>query len=266
MPEAAPKVLTARHGRAFVVTINRPDVRNCVDGETAQGLYEAVETFKADNGLDTLILTGAGNQAFCSGADLKNIGTLNVRTGAGESGPMGISRITDVGKPTIAAINGYCTAGGLELALWCDFRIADSAAQFGVLNRRWGVPLVDGGTQRLPRVVGLGNALYLIETGALIDARQALRMGLVQEVVAQGQALERALEVAAAMSQYPQPAIRNDRRATLGGLTMPIGQGLAFEVEAHRDTMQDPAVGEWLRRFAAGERPPAIRPPPEPPG
>src|SRR3990170_1318275 len=164
-----PKVLTRRRGATFVVSINRPEVRNCVDGETAGGLFDAVETFKADASLNVLILTGAGTQAFCSGADLKNIQTLTSRPGSHESGPMGISRITDAGKPTIAAVNGYATAGGLELACWCDFRIASRDAQFGVLNRRWGVPLIDGGTQRLPRIVGLGNALYLIETGVLIS-------------------------------------------------------------------------------------------------
>src|SRR6266545_234275 len=154
----APKVLTERRERTFVVTINRPDVRNCVDGETAGLLFEAVEAFRADGSLDVLILTGAGSDAFCSGADLKNVGSLGARSGARDSGPMGISRITDLPKPAIAAVEGYCTAGGLELACWCDFRVASQTAQFGVLNRRWGVPLVDGGTQRLPRIVGPWNA------------------------------------------------------------------------------------------------------------
>ena len=256
-----PKVLTGRRGRAFVVSINRPDVRNCVDGETAGLLFEAVEAFKSDDALDVLILTGTGNDAFCSGADLKNIGTLGARAGARDSGPMGISRVTDVGKPTIAAVEGYCTAGGLELACWADFRIASDSAQFGVLNRRWGVPLADGGTQRLPLIVGLGNALYLIETGALVNARQAFGMGLVQEVVAPGKALERALEIAGAMSTYPQGAIRNDRRAALEGLTLPLDEGLAHEAAVHRETASDPAMAEWLTRFAKGERPEPIRPP-----
>jgi enoyl-CoA hydratase len=256
-----PKVLAQRHGHTLVVTINRPEVRNCVDGETAGLLFEAVEMFKKDDSLFTLILTGAGGQAFCSGADLKNTESLAARPGARESGPMGISRITDVGKPTIAAIEGYCTAGGLELACWCDFRVATSGAQFGVLNRRWGVPLVDGGTQRLPRIVGLGNALYLIVTGALIDARRAERMGLVQEVVAPGRALARALEIADAVCRYPQRALRNDRAAALGGLTLSIAEGLSFEMQAHRDSLTDPAMADWLRRYAAGERPPPLRPP-----
>jgi enoyl-CoA hydratase len=257
----AKKVLTKRRGRTFVVSINRPEVRNCVDGETAGGLFNAVEEFKADEALDVLILTGAGTDAFCSGADLKNVGSIGARAGARDSGPMGISRITDVGKPTIAAVEGYCTAGGLELACWADFRIASETAQFGVLNRRWGVPLVDGGTQRLPRIVGLGNALYLIETGALLNALQARAIGLVQEVVPAGKALERALEIASAMSTYPQGAIRNDRRAALEGLTLAIDDGLRHEAEVHRETASDPAMAEWLRRFAAGERPEPVRPP-----
>ena len=255
------KVLTERRGRTFVVTINRPEARNCVDGETAGLLFEAVEEYKRDDGLDVLILTGAGKDAFCSGADLKNIGSLSARAGARNSGPMGISRITDVQKPVIGAVEGYCTAGGLELACWCDFRVASANAQFGVLNRRWGVPLVDGGTQRLPRIVGLANALYLIETGALIDASHALRIGLVQEVVPAGKALERALEIAGVLSTYPQGAIRNDRRAALEGLSLPLSEGLAHEAEVHRDTAQDPAMAEWLARFAKGERPEPIRPP-----
>src|SRR3990170_8055234 len=174
---------------------------------------------------------------------------------------MGFSRITDLGKPAIAAVNGYCLAGGLELACWCDFRIADETAQFGVLNRRWGVPLLDGGTQRLPRIVGLGNALYLIETGVLIDAEHAMRMGLVQEVVPEGRALDRAVEIAAALSAYPQTAMRNDRRAAVEGLTLPLPDGLAFEVQAHRDSLADPKMAEWLARYAAGDRPPPLRPP-----
>src|SRR3990172_797791 len=186
---AMPKVLSERRERTLIVSINRPEVRNCVDADTAQGLFDAVDAFRSDDSLDVLVLTGAGDVSFCSGADLKATAGLGSRPGARESGPMGFSRLTDVNKPTIAAVNGYCTAGGLELACSCDFRIAARNAQFGILNRRWGVPLLDGGTQRLPRIVGLGHALYLIQTGMLIDADQALRMGLVQEVVPEGQAL-----------------------------------------------------------------------------
>ncbi len=256
-----PVVLTETRARAFVVTINRPDVRNCVDGETARLLFEAVQAFRADDSLDVLILTGAGETAFCAGADLKGSASLMARPGAQESGPMGFSRITELEKPTIAAVNGYCLAGGLELACWCDFRIADESSQFGVLNRRWGVPLLDGGTQRLPRIVGLGNALYLIETGVMIDASHALRMGLVQEVVPKGGALERALELARAISSYPQLSLRNDRRAAIEGLPLSLPEGIELERRVHEESLRDPAMVEGLRRYAAGDRPSPPRPP-----
>ncbi|MCX5992979.1 MAG: enoyl-CoA hydratase-related protein, partial [Chloroflexi bacterium] len=176
-------VETERRQQVLIVRINRPEVRNAVDAGTAGLLESAVNEFKRDRELRVMVLTGAGDLSFCAGADLKSARGLLERKGADGSGPMGFSRVTDTGKPTIAAINGYCLAGGLELACWCDFRIAAAGAKFGVVNRRWGVPLIDGGTQRLPRIVGLGNALYLIETGAMINAEHALRMGLVQEVV-----------------------------------------------------------------------------------
>lgn len=266
-----PVVLTESRDRALVVTINRPEARNAVDGETAGLLLEAVEAFRGDESVDVLILTGAGNPssasgesgqaAFCAGADLKAPESLMARPRAQECGPMGFSRITDLEKPTIAAVNGYCLAGGLELACWCDFRIADESAQFGVLNRRWGVPLLDGGTQRLPRIVGLGNALYLIETGVMIDARHALRMGLVQEVVPRGRALERALELAAAISGYPQVSLRNDRRAAIEGLALSLREGLDLERRVHDASLADPAMAEGLRRYAARDRPPPPRPP-----
>jgi enoyl-CoA hydratase len=174
---------------------------------------------------------------------------------------MGISRITDLEKPTIAAINGYCLAGGLELACWCDFRIASGNASFGDPARRWGVPLIDGGTQRLPRIVGLGNALYLIETGVVIDAERAFHMGLVQEVVPEGQALPRALELAGAISKYPQLCLKNDRRATYDGLSLPLSQGIRLEAKIHQSTLEGPELVEGLRRYTAGERPPFPRPP-----
>lgn len=260
-----PKVETERKGRSFIVTINRPEVRNAVDGETAGLLFEAVESFRRDEGVDVLILTGAGELAFSAGADLKNIESLVARPGADESGPMGFTRITDIPKPTIAAISGYCLAGGVELACWCDFRIAADNASFGILDRRWGVPLVDGGTQRLPKIVGLGNALYLIETGVLIDADHALRIGFVQEVVPEGQALARALELAETISAYPQTSLRNDRRNAYEGLSLSLPEGLRLEQELLHDSISDPEMAEWLRRYAAGDRPPPPRPP-APPG
>jgi enoyl-CoA hydratase len=163
---------------------------------------------------------------------------------------MGISRL-EVGKPTIAAIAGYCFAGGLELACWCDFRIADEASEFGVLNRRWGVPLIDGGTQRLPKIVGLGNALYLIETGVRIDATAALRLGLVQEVVDTGKALDRALELAERVADYPPSSLRADRASAIAL------DGIEAERARGEPTVSTDEMTQGLQRFISGDRPDA---------
>jgi enoyl-CoA hydratase len=212
-----------RTGAAAVVTIDRPERRNAVDGETAAALLEAYERFAADDGARVMVLTGAGEQAFCAGADLKALETLNPDAAGG---PMGFTRITPA-KPAIAAIRGWCVAGGLELALWCDLRVASEDARFGCLERRWGVPLIDGGTQRLPRVVGLGRALDLILTGREVDAQEALAMGLVNEVVPDP--LARALELAEAITAFPQDTMLSDREATIsaGGLELEARLGRA---------------------------------------
>src|SRR3954453_633102 len=183
-----------RRGAAAVLTIDRPERRNAVDGPTADLLAEGFERFEADDDPRVLILTTAGDVAFCAGADLKAIDTLGPRLDLPE-GPLGFTRRT-ASKPTIAAISGWCLAGGFELALWCDLRIAADTAKLGLTERRFGVPLIDGGTQRLPRVVGLGRALELILTGRFVAAPEALAWGLVNEVVAAGSHLERALEIA----------------------------------------------------------------------
>ena len=255
------KVDTERRDKVFIVKINRPAVRNAVDAETAGLLEDAVNVFKKDETLRVMVLTGAGEVSFCAGADLKAAAGLIARPGADKSGPMGFSRITDVRKPTVAAINGYCLAGGLELACWCDFRVASANARFGVVNRRWGVPLIDGGTQRLPRIVGLGNALYLIETGAMINSDQALRMGLIQEIVPEGKAISRALELAAIFSAYPWTSLVNDRRAVYEGLALGLAAGIEIEKELHKSSLRDIEMMDGLRRFADGRRPK----PPEPP-
>ncbi len=249
------KVKTERIGRSFLVTINRPEVRNCVDGETAQLLLEAVQEFNRDPDFYVLILTGSGNISFCSGADLKNTKSLIERPGADKTGPMGISRITDVRKPTIAAVNGYCLAGGLELACWCDFRIASRNATFGHPGRRWGIPLIDGGTQRLPKIIGLSNALYLMETGISFDAERALLMGLVQEVVPRGRALSRSLELAEIISNYPQISLSNDRQAAIQGLSLSLKKGLKLETSSEHSSLSSPEVAGKLRQYAAGQRP-----------
>ena len=193
-----------------------------------------------------LVLTGAGGEAFCAGADLKAL-DLDVDH---PDGPMGFTRLTP-SKPAIAAIDGWCLAGGLELALWCDLRIATPGSTFGLFERRWGVPLVDGGTQRLPRVVGMGRALELILTGRPVDAEEALRIGLVNEVVAPGAHLERALELAERIASFPQETMLADRRAAIEGAGLPLAEGLALEHRLGRETL-DVAV-EGAARFAAGE-------------
>jgi enoyl-CoA hydratase len=205
-----------RTGAAALVTIDRRERRNAVDGETAAALLEAYERFAADDGARVMVLTGAGEEAFCAGADLKALETLDPDAPAG---PMGFTRITPV-KPAIAAIRGWCVAGGLELALWCDLRIASETARFGCLERRWGVPLIDGGTQRLPRVIGLGRALDLILTGREVDAAEALAIGLVNEIAPDPPA--RALELAETIAAFPQDTMLSDREATLsaGGLEL----------------------------------------------
>ncbi|HEX6195403.1 MAG TPA: enoyl-CoA hydratase-related protein [Jiangellaceae bacterium] len=229
-------------GTITVVTIDRPGVHNAVDTVTADALESAVRDFDQDETARVLVLTGAGDTAFCSGADLKDPPLRR------PAGPMGFSRL-EVGKPTIAAVNGYCFGGGLELACWCDWRLCDQTATFGVLNRRWGVPLIDGGTQRLPRIVGLGNALYLVETGSRVDADTALRMGLVQEIVPAGAALTRARRLAERIAGYPQASLVADRRSTLAG------DGLDAEALRGEATLDLPEMAAGLERFRTGERP-----------
>src|SRR2546427_11936133 len=181
-----PNLLVEHGGPVTLLTLNRPEVHNSVDAELAVALGEAIEAFAADTGARVLVLTGAGELAFSAGANLKGIADLGKHAYVDRAGPMGFARL-DPKTPSIAAVNGYCFAGGMELACWCDFRIASENAEFGALNRRWGVPFTDGGTQRFPRIMGQGNALWLMETGVRIDAGRALRIGLVQEGVAAGE-------------------------------------------------------------------------------
>ena len=238
-----------RRGAAALVSIDRQERRNAVDGPTAVGLHEAYKRFEADKDARVLVLTGAGGVAFCAGADLKATETFAGRLMAPE-GPMGFTRLTP-SKPTIAAISGFCLAGGLELALWCDLRIATEGSTLGYPERRWGVPLIDGGTQRLPRIVGLGRALDLILTGRMIDAEEALAMGLITEIVAPGRHLERALALAEGLARFPQRTMLADRRAAIEGLGMELGEALAMEAAAGPEVFSDGARG--AARFAAGE-------------
>ncbi|HTA34346.1 MAG TPA: crotonase/enoyl-CoA hydratase family protein [Solirubrobacteraceae bacterium] len=238
-----------RRGAAAIITIDRQHRRNAVDGDTAAALHEAYLRFEADDDARVLVVTGAGGVSFCAGADLKATDTMAGRLMSGE-GPMGFTRLT-ASKPTIAAISGYCLAGGLEIALWCDLRIATESSVLGYPERRWGVPLIDGGTQRLPRIVGLGRALDLILTGRLLDAHEALSMGLLTEVVAPGAHLERALALADGLSRFPQRTMLADRRAAIEGFGLPLADALALEAQAGPEVFEDGARG--AERFAAGE-------------
>jgi enoyl-CoA hydratase len=238
-----------RVGAAAVVTIDRPERRNAVDGPTAVALREAYGRFADDDDARVMVLTGAGGVAFCAGADLKAVASFATRLDDPD-GPMGFTRLTPV-KPAIAAIDGWCLAGGLELALWCDLRIAGDASTLGYPERRWGVPLIDGGTQRLPRIVGQGRALDLILTGRLVGADEALAFGLLTEVVPAGEHLTRALEMAEGLASFPQTTMLADRRAALEGLGLPLAEGLALEAQAGPAVFADAVAG--AARFAGGE-------------
>ena len=196
-----------------------------------------------------LILTGAGDVAFCAGADLKAIDSFAPRL-EDPAGPLGFTRRT-ASKPTIAAISGWCLAGGLELALWCDLRIAATGSMLGFPERRWGVPLIDGGTQRLPRIVGLGRALDMILTGRIVPGEEALEMGLVNEIVPPGEHLTRALVLADGLARFPQETMLADRMAAIEGLGLPLGDGLAREARAGREVFEVARRG--AARFASGE-------------
>src|ERR671922_7472 len=216
------KVQYERSGAAAVLTIDRPERRNAVDAETAGLLLDGFRRFEADDDARVLVLTGRGPEAFCAGADLKAIAeqasrltpeAIDAIANAPE-GPMGFTRL-EASKPTVAAVSGWCLAGGLELALWCDLRIATETSRFGFTERRFGVPLIDGGTQRLPLVVGMGRALEMILTGRLVHADEALAWGLANEVVPHGAHLERALQVAEGLAAFPQTTMLSDRRAAI---------------------------------------------------
>jgi enoyl-CoA hydratase len=212
-------------------------------------LHDAFERFESDDEARVFVLTGAGPEAFCAGADLKNIESLGPRLERDE-GPLGFTRLT-ASKPTIAAISGWCLAGGLELALWCDLRIATADAKLGFPERRWGVPLIDGGTQRLPRIVGIGRALDMILSGRIVGAQEAYEMGLVTEIVDQGRHVDRALEYAAGLAAFPQETMLADRRAAIEGFGMTLEEGLKLEAESALPTRE--AAWRGAARFAGGE-------------
>jgi enoyl-CoA hydratase len=233
-----------------VVRIDQGHVRNAVNTETAQRLHDAFVAFDGDDSARVAVLTGDA-QAFSAGANLRDLPKMR------DSGPLGPTRL-QLAKPVIAAIEGWCVAGGVELAAWCDLRVAGQSARIGCLERRWGVPLIDGGTYRLPQIVGLGRALDLILTGREIGAEEAERMGFVNRVVPDGQALATAIELAGEIASYPWLGVVNDRRSVYAGLGRDLHDALAIEDELGRETIFADGFREGVARFdehqAARER------------
>jgi enoyl-CoA hydratase len=237
-------------GPVLTVTIDRPEVRNAVDRETATSLADAFRAFDADDSLSVAVLTGAGG-AFCAGADLKAVsrGEAN-RVEPDGDGPMGPSRMR-LGKPVIAAIEGHAVAGGLELALWCDLRVAARDAVLGVFCRRWGVPLIDGGTLRLPRLIGHSRAMDLILTGRPVGADEALAIGLVNRVTGTGEALAHAQALAAEIAAFPQVCVRSDRASALEQWGLIETEALAAEYRHGLRALEAESVA-GATRFAEG--------------
>ncbi len=234
-------------GPVTTVVIDRPEARNAVDRATAEELVAAFTAFDADESQSVAVLTGAGG-TFCAGADLK---AMDNRVEPDGDGPMGPTRMR-LGKPVVAAIEGYAVAGGLELALWCDLRVAAADATLGVFCRRWGVPLIDGGTVRLPRLIGAGRAMDLVLTGRAVTADEAERIGLVDRVVPPGTARQHADALAAELAAFPQQCLRNDRLSLLGQQGLDEEAALRQELAYGVRSLQADA-GEGARRFGSGE-------------
>ena len=249
---AAESVTLTSEGPVTIVTIDRPDVRNAVDGPTAAALAEAFRAFDTDEASSVAILTGAGG-TFCAGADLKAVseGRGNRVNRLPDDGPMGPSRMF-LSKPVIAAVEGYAVAGGLELALWCDLRVAANDAVFGVFCRRWGVPLIDGGTIRLPRLIGHSQALDLILTGRGVSGEEALRMGLANRLSEPGHALEEAIALASELAALPQGCLRSDRRSAYEQWDLSMEDALARETELGLEVIRSGETQAGAARFAAG--------------
>lgn len=229
-----------------IIRIGRPEVRNAIDSATAERLHEEFLAFEADETARVAVLTG-DEAAFCAGADLRDLPRLR------ESGPLGPTRLA-LSKPVVAAVEGWCVAGGMELAAWCDLRVAGDGARFGCLERRWGVPLVDGGTYRLPRIVGLGRALDLILTGRELDAAEAERIGFADRLVPAGTALAAATELATRVAGFPWRCVVNDRRAVYDGLGLGVVEALANEDRLGREVIFAPDFGAGVERFTGHQR------------
>lgn len=245
-------VHSSRNDSIFVVEIDRPESRNAVDRDTAEKLAEAFLEFDESSELSVAVLSGRGGH-FCAGADLKAVAAAEPnRFEADGDGPMGPTRM-QLSKPVIAAIEGYAVAGGFELALWCDLRVASSAARFGVFCRRFGVPLIDRGAIVLPRIIGHGRAMDLILTGREVDADEALSMGLVSRVVKPGQSLHAAVELASTLSSLPQQCMRNDRQVALEQWSLSTAEAQALEYQLGRETLKSGETISGAQRFRSGE-------------
>lgn len=246
-------IYVERDGPVTTIVLNRPRRRNAIDPATARDLAAAVRTFDANDDAAVAVLVGAGDH-FCAGADLKAIADGDVHTIRPDDendGPLGPTRRT-LSKPVIAAVEGYAVAGGLELACWCDLRIVGADAVFGVFNRRYGIPLVDGGTQRLPRIVGLGRALDLILTGRPVEASEAEDMGLATRVVEAGTARAEAEALARELAAHPQASLRSDRAAVYEGLGVALDEGLTGEAERGRDLLSRADISAAAEQFVSG--------------
>lgn len=246
-------VLTERVDDILIVMINRPHRKNAVDGDTARTLYDTFKAFDADDSLNIAILTGTENQ-FCSGADLHAVSegkNTNPLEADGDLAPMGISRL-NLSKPVIAAIEGFAVAGGLELALWCDLRVMADNATVGVFCRRFGVPLIDGGTVRLPRLIGESRAMDLVLTGRPVDAEEALHIGLVNRITGTGYALEEAIELAREITAHPQTCMRNDRLSLKQQWSHDVHSALTNEFELGLNTLHSGETQTGADLFAKG--------------
>jgi enoyl-CoA hydratase len=253
-------------GPVTVITINRPQRMNAIGPKLHLELIDAWTRFRGDDGALVAVLTGSGSEAFCAGGDLKaafageplipaDQAAMDAHARGESPGILGPSRWTDIYKPTIAAVNGVAYAGGLEWVCWADMAIADAHATFGVTCRRWNIGLADGGTQRLPRIVGYRRAMEMIVTGRVIDAEEALSFGLVNEVVPSGTCVDRARELAQRIAMLPQPAIRTDKEAVVRGFGQPIDEGLRIEAECFNRLLAGPEILEGLRKFNERDHP-----------
>ncbi|MDX1658191.1 MAG: crotonase/enoyl-CoA hydratase family protein [Nitriliruptorales bacterium] len=245
-------VRSEQHDDVLVVTIDRPEVRNAVDRPTADDLERRFRDFDGDPRLSVAVLTGAGG-TFCAGADLQAVdsGERRNRLEENDRGPMGPSRLM-LSKPVIAAVEGYAVAGGLELALWCDLRVVAEDAVFGVFCRRWGVPLIDGGTVRLPRLIGLSRALDMILTGRGVEAEEAARMGLANRVVPPGDTLSTAMDLARQLAAFPQACLRADRTTAITSFGAPLDEALLAEHRRGVASMADGEMQAGVARFVQG--------------